>query len=448
MKIDRRLKVAVVGSGISGLSAAWLLSQRHDVTLYERAERLGGHSNTVMVTVGERQIPVDMGFIVFNRQTYPNLTALFAFLDVNTQPSDMSFAVSLDEGRFEYAGSLPGLFGQPRNIVRPRFWSMLADLVRFYRQATADGGRLDESLTLGDYLRAGKFGDAFRDHHLLPMASAVWSAAPSEILDYPAASFIRFHTNHGLLQMRRRPMWETVVGGAQSYVSRMMRGYWGRVALDAGVASVMRSEGGVRVTDMRGETEAYDRVVMATHADQTLSVLADASKRERDVLGAFRYSRNLAVLHTDASFMPKRRAVWSSWNYIGTKDVVSDVVSVTYWMNRLQTLPTDQQIFVTLNPGRPPRGGALLHSEVYDHPIFDAPSMAAQRELWSLQGRGNVWFAGAYFGAGFHEDGLQAGLAVAEALGGVRRPWSVANESGRIVCGPRLSEERDSEALT
>jgi predicted NAD/FAD-binding protein len=430
-----RLKVAVVGTGISGLSAAWLLSPRHDVTVYEQAERIGGHSNTVVASVGSRKIPVDTGFIVFNRSAYPNLTALFERLAVPTRTSDMSLAVSLHDGGLEYSGTgLLGLFAQRRNLFRPRFWSMLRDLIKFYRQATRDADLLtDETVSLGDYLAAGGYGAAFRDDHLLPMSSAIWSAPPREILSFPVATFIRFHRNHGLLQLTGRPAWETVVGGSTVYVQRLIQSFADRIRLDTAVVRVQRVAGGVVVTDSRGGSARYDHVVMATHANQALSAIANPTPDETELLGAFRYSRNLAVLHSDSSFMPRRRAAWSSWNYIGSRDAQADSVGVTYWMNRLQAIPDDTPLFLTLNPPRPLRAGSLHHSEVYDHPIFDAAAIAAQRRLWSLQGKGNLWYCGAHFGAGFHEDGLQAGLAVAEQLGGLRRPWNVPDESGRIV---------------
>jgi uncharacterized protein len=447
MSISPRFKIAIVGTGISGLSAAWLLSQRHDVTVYEKADRVGGHSNTIAVSVGDNSIPVDTGFIVFNRRSYPNLAALFDLLKVPTQLSEMSFGVSMDGGALEYSGSgISGVFGQPINLMRPRFWSMLADLLRFYQRAPLDVGLVeDEQTSLKDYLDKGKYGDAFRDDHLLPMASAIWSAAPTEMLSYPAASFIRFHENHGLLQLRHRPTWETVVGGSCNYVERLVGSIAGRIRLDTAVHKVRRLNGGVIVADSTGQSERYDHVVLGSHADQSLRMLADPSDGEKALLGAFRYSRNLAVLHTDDSFMPKRRAVWSSWNYIGSRDTTSDGVCVTYWMNRLQNIESVKSLFVTLNPPRPPRAGTLLHNEIYEHPVFDSKAISAQRKLWLMQGNRNTWFCGAYFGAGFHEDGLQAGLAVAEQLGGVRRPWLVSNESGRIVLTARTTNTQESE---
>ena len=449
MPNDIRHKIAVVGTGISGLSAAWLLSQRHDVTVYECGDRIGGHSNTVVVSVGGHAIPVDTGFIVFNRRTYPNLAAFFELLKVPTQVSEMSFGVSMDGGKLEYSGSgLSGIFGQRRNLVRPRFWSMLTDLVRFYRQAPMDAGLIDdENFTLGDYLKRSRYGEAFRNDHLLPMASAIWSATPAEMLSYPAAAFIRFHDNHGLLQLRHRPAWETVVGGSRNYVERLSSAIADRIRLDTAVHEVRRVNDGVIVSDSTGHSERYDHVVIGSHADQALNMLADSSDGEQKLLGAFRYSRNLAVLHTDESFMPKRRSVWSSWNYMGARDDTRDGVCVTYWMNRLQNNESEKPLFVTLNPKRPPRAGTLLHSEVYDHPIFDAKAIAGQRKLWLLQGNRNTWFCGAYFGAGFHEDGLQAGLAVAEQLGNVRRPWQVPNESGRIVLTARTTDAKEAAEL-
>jgi hypothetical protein len=443
-----RLKIAVVGTGISGLSAAWLLGRRHDVTIYEQAGRLGGHSNTVIAEVNRRRIPVDTGFIVFNRVTYPNLTALFEHLKVPTQVSDMSFAASLHEGNFEYSGGdLAGLVAQRRNLVRPKFWSMLSDLRKFYRNAVRDAAAPGfERVTLGAYLDAGGYRNAFRDYHLLPMGCAIWSSTPEDLLSYSALAFIRFHANHGLLQLAQRPVWETVTGGSIAYVTRLMESFAGHIKLDTAAVSIRRSVDGVRLSDSRGGTELFDHVVIATHADQALAALADPTAQERDLLGAIRYRRNLAVLHSDPSLMPRRRSVWGSWNYVGGHDLRGSDAHFTYWMNRLQAIPAEVPLFVTLNPRHRPRIGTLHHSESYDHPILDAGAIAAQRVLWRLQGAHRTWFCGAYFGSGFHEDGLQAGLAVAEQLGGVRRPWTIADESGRIVLAPSHVLETEREA--
>lgn len=439
-----RRRIAVVGSGISGLSAAWMLSRRHQVTLYEKDRRPGGHSNTVTVAAPGGPLPVDTGFIVYNAATYPNLVALFAHLAVDTLPTDMSFAVSLLSG-LEYSGNnFAGLFAQKRNLLRPRFWSMLSDLHRFYRSASRDARSVGDTITMREYLKAGGFGSAFRDDHLLPMAAAIWSAPCGAILDYPAAAFIRFHDNHGLLRLRDRPVWRTVRGGSRAYVEKLTCAL-SDVRTGTPVVSVERTSDGVLVRDAGGQADRFDDVVIAAHADQALALLAEPTAEERALLGAFRYSRNAAFLHSDATLMPRRRAVWSSWNYIegqGGRDMTSP--GVTYWMNRLQSLPGDRQYFVTLNPEREP--GQIWHRENYDHPLFDAAAIAAQRQLHRLQGRNGVWFCGSYFGAGFHEDGLQAGLAVAEAMGGVRRPWTVAAESDRICLGPMPEQNRELAA--
>ena len=434
------LDIAVIGTGIAGMACAWLLAAGHRVTVYECAERVGGHANTVDVATPAGDIPIDTGFIVYNEITYPNLTALFRHLGVPTQASDMSFAVSVDDGRLEYAGTdLRGLFAQPRNLLRPRFWGMLLDLLRFYRAAPCDLPRLERELgSLDDYLRAGGYGAALRDDHLLPMLAAVWSCPAADARRHPAAAFIRFCDNHGLLQVSDRPVWRTVQGGSRAYVARLTERFADRIRTNRAVLGIERLDEGVRVNSTTG-AHVYDHVVLACHADQALALLgAGATPREREILGAFRYTRNVGVLHTDAALMPRRRGAWASWNYLGRSGAEAEAAlpCVTYWMNRLQRLPAGTDYFVTLNPPRPPRPGTLLRSESYEHPVFDAGAIRAQRQLWSLQDDGGLWFCGAHFGAGFHEDGLQAGLAVAEQLGGVRRPWRVVNESGRIHVRP------------
>lgn len=428
---DRPLNIAVVGSGISGLSAAWLLSRRHRVTLMEADHRIGGHSHTV----DAGSTPVDTGFIVYNEKTYPNLTALFAHLDVPTRATEMTFAVSLDRGRLEYSGTgFNGIFAQRRNLLRPRFWSMLRDLVRFYRTAPGDLARL-RSETLGAYLDRHAYGEAFRDDHLYPMAAAIWSTPVRDIPDYPAAAFIRFCENHGLLNLGTRPLWRTVEGGSRAYVDRITRPFADRIVTGHPVRAIRRHANGVDIFRDAG-AELFDQVVIATHADQALRLLWDADDDERSILGAFGYRANDAVLHSDTSLMPKRRKTWSSWNYAAEGRAAAQQLSVTYWMNRLQHLDPAKPLFVTLNPIDEPDPALVIRRDRYEHPVFDGAAIAAQKRVWSLQGRRNAWFCGAYFGAGFHEDGLQAGLAVAEQLGGIRRPWSVENESGRIQIGP------------
>jgi len=422
------LNIAVVGSGISGLSAAWLLCRKHAVTLYEKETWLGGHSNTIDVAVcdeGATTRPVDTGFIVYNTQSYPNLIALFDHLGVETAPTEMSFSVSLGAGHYEYSGTgIGGLFGQPRNAVRLHHLQMLADIARFFREAPRDlANGFAKDLSLADYLTERGFSRAFIDHHILPMAAAIWSTPTADVLGYPAASFIRFFANHGLLQIRRRPQWRTVTGGSREYVRRLRNSFRGRIYQNVAVRRVTRSQSAASIVDSLGRIEHFDAVVLATHADQALALLGDADDPERAMLGAFRYARNEAVVHSDPAWMPRRRRLWSAWNFIGPADTDAGRLTVSYWMNRLQPLQSRTDIFVTLNPGHGLTQRAAAFQ--YEHPMFDAAALRAQRGLWRLQGRNRTWFAGSYFGYGFHEDGLEAGLAVAEELGGIARPWKV-----------------------
>ncbi|WP_240655222.1 NAD(P)/FAD-dependent oxidoreductase [Rhodovarius crocodyli] len=429
--MGKQRRVAVVGTGISGMSAAWLLSHAMDVTVYERENRTGGHSRTVDTPAG---VPVDMGFIVYNEATYPNLIALFRHLGVPTQASDMSFAVSLDGGRREYAGTdLRGLFAQPSNLLSPRFWGMLRDVLRFYRQAPLDAPGLEsELISLDEYLANQGFGPGFVQDHLLPMAAAIWSTPAGEVGAYPATAFIRFCENHGLLKLRDRPVWRTVSGGSREYVRRLTASFEHSIRRGCGAEAIRRDEDGVLVTDSSGATERYDEVVIATHAPQALAMLEDPSDSEAALLAALPTSPNRVVLHRDQTLMPRRGRAWASWNYLDRPD---GGLSVTYWMDLLQRLPGPERHFVTLNPGRTPRD--VLHEEHFAHPQFDAAAIRAQRALWSLQGTRRTWYCGAWFGAGFHEDGLQAGLAVAEQLGNMRRPWDVVPGSSRIHALPQ-----------
>ncbi len=433
--VEGRKNIAVIGSGVSGLSCAWLLSQRHKITLFEAAPRLGGHIHTVDALVDGRKIAVDTGFIVYNEATYPNLTALFAHIGAPTAPADMTFSVSLDRGDYEYAGSdLRGLLAQPGNVLKPRFWAMLGDLLRFYRRAPRDLPFMGAQ-TLGAYLDARHYTEAFRRDHLYPMAAAIWSTPAQKVGDQPAASLIRFCENHGLLRLTNRPVWRSCLGGSRTYVEKLIEPFREKIRLSTPVVTLRRDGTGVEVVVAGGEKSRFDHVVLATHADQALALLADPGDDESRILGAFRYARNEAVLHRDASFMPRRRAAWAAWNYLGDRDDASGP-SVTYWMNRLQQLGDAPPLLVTLNPRRQPRPELAIHSEFYEHPMSDLAAQPAQEKLWTLQGCRRTWFCGAHFGAGFHEDGLQAGLAVAEELGGLRRPWSVADESGRIFLRP------------
>lgn len=420
-----RPKVAVVGAGISGLSAAWLLRQACDVTLYEAEPRLGGHADTQCVEVEGEAIAVDTGFIVYNEVNYPNLVALFQTLGIETEPSDMSFGVSIGGGRLEYAGgSWPQLFAQKRNLLRPRFLAMLRDVLRFYREAPAllEGG--DESLTLGDYLARNRYSAAFVHDHLLPMGAAIWSSSVEGMRDFPACAFVRFFHNHGLLRLTGRPQWRTVSGGSHRYVARIAADLAGRILTGATVRAVTRDETGVWVHDHAGPARRFDRVVLAVHGDTALSLLDPPTEAERTVLSAVRYQDNAMVLHTDPALMPKRRAVWSSWNYLarGPADERREV-AVSYWMNRLQNLTTRRPLIVSLNPFAEPERRLVLVEKTYRHPQYDVAMLRAQSALPALQGADRVWFCGAWCGYGFHEDGIASAVRVAAAMG-VSAPWS------------------------
>lgn len=417
------MRVAVIGSGVAGLGAAWLLSGHHEVVLYERARRFGGHSDTREITVDGRSIAVDTGFIVYNEPNYPNLTALLAHLGVATEWSDMSFGVSLDGGRYEYGSGWLSFLGQRANLANPMHWRLLREITRFNREAPALLARAEDgTLSLGHYLEERGFCAPFTDRYLLPMAAAIWSASMRDMLDYPARTFVRFFANHGLLRVADHLRWRTVDGGSRTYVARLAEPLQARARLGIGATRIERGPAGVRVRDTAGHWDSFDRVIVATHGDQALALLGDASPRERTVLGAFRYTDNHAVLHRDPGLMPRRRRVWSSWNYVADAGTIDAPASLTYWMNRLQNLGAAPDIFVSLNPMRAPAPELTLAEMQYDHPLFDRAALAAQRALPALQGEGGVYFCGSYLGYGFHEDALAAGLDVAERLG-ARRPW-------------------------
>lgn len=426
-------RVAVIGAGVAGLASAWLLNQRFDVTLYERNDYLGGHTHTVSVHTPTGPLPVDTGFIVYNTPNYPQLCALFEHLGVQTQATDMSFSASLDDGAIEYASDV--LFGQRRNLLRPGHWRMLRDILRFYRDARRDlalADALPDTLTLDDYLRRSGYGEEMIQRFLLPMGAAIWSCPAETMRQFPASSLLRFFNNHGLVQVSRRPPWRTVVGGSWMYVKKLRASLARNVCIGQAVQRVWRHTDGVYVQAGNPPAERFDAVVIAAHADEALSMLGDALPRERAVLGAFRYQSNRALLHTDAGLMPRRRSVWSSWNYLSDTRGAQQAVSVTYWMNRLQRLDTAQDYFVSLNPLREPAPGTVIKEMDYAHPVFDLAALAAQRELPSIQGLDRVWFCGSYARYGFHEDALGSAVSTARLLG-VDTPWQAPLASDRPV---------------
>lgn len=425
------MKIAVIGSGVAGLGAAYALKDACDLTLYEKDDRLGGHANTVSIDYEGAAIDVDTGFIVFNERNYPNLCGLFEALGVETAATDMSFAFS--GGGMEWSSNFPrGVFAQKRNLANPGFLGMLAEIGRFNRQARLDldAGALGE-LTLGGYLRLRRFGPAFQARYLLPMGAAIWSSCEGAIGGVPAESFVRFFANHGLLQMVQ-PAWRTVRGGSRRYVERIGAGLGARVRAGSAVRRVRRTATGVEVVDGRGRVALYDQAILACHADQSLALLADADAEERAFLGAIRHAPNRAVLHRDPALMPRRRAAWGSWNALADP-AGAGPGGVTYWMNSLQGIDPTRPLFVSLNPPTEPDPALSFARFDYDHPRFDAAALAAQRRFHRIQGRGGVWHAGAWLGYGFHEDGLTAGVRVALGLGG-RVPWRFTDH--RIAGAP------------
>ncbi len=430
----RTQRIAVIGAGISGLASAWLLGQQHAVTLFEAAPTLGGHTNTVDVTLEGKTHPVDTGFLVFNDRTYPNLIALFALLGVESVETEMSFAVSLENPDLEWAGSsLATIFGQKRNLLRRRFWAMLSDILRFNRESTAWlATHPGEARSLGDFLKAGRYSASFADWYLLPMAAAIWSCPTGLMRDMPLATFIRFCQNHGLLQVFDRPIWRTVKGGGREYVRRIAA-QLEDIRLACPVASVTRREGKLDVAHAQG-VERFDQVVLACHSDQALAILGDtASSGQRDVLSAIRYQSNRAVLHTDPALLPRNRRLWSAWNYFAGAGRPGDqAVGVSYLINTLQPLPFETPVVVTLNPAREPDPAAILAEFDYAHPIFDGPAIAAQTRLPLVQGEGGVWLAGAWGSYGFHEDGLKSALRVANAMG-IKAPWQGAERAADLT---------------
>jgi uncharacterized protein len=410
------MRIAVVGSGIAGLGAAWRLSRAHEVVLFEAQDRLGGHTHTHRVVQAGREFAVDTGFIVFNRHNYPLLSGLFDELGVESQPTTMGFSVQDAASGLEYnATSLDALFCQRRNLLSPRFLRMVREIMRFYRESPALLEGAEAGPTLGEYLGANGYSAMFVRDHLVPMASALWSSPAERILEFPARYLVRFMANHRMLQVEGRPEWRVVRGGSSSYLRVLERQWSVQVRLSSPVRAVRREEGAVHLRTDAGE-EAFDQVVLACHSDEALSLLADPTRDERDVLGAIEYQDNDTVLHTDARLLPRRRAAWAAWNaYVPAEPGAACTVS--YCMNLLQSIESPEPFVVTLNRTEAIDPSRILARMRYRHPVYSHASVRAQALRNRINGLRRTWFAGAYWGFGFHEDGLRSGFEVADALG-------------------------------
>jgi predicted NAD/FAD-binding protein len=413
---DKPKKIAIIGTGIAGMSAAWLLNHHgHDVTLFEKNDYIGGHTNTVQ----EKGFPaIDTGFIVYNEWTYPNLIALFKELNVRTIEADMSYAVSLNNGEIEYSSN--ALFANPKNRFSPKYYQMIFDLIRFYKTSPKLLKTTDE-ITLSNYLKKHRYSQNFIDNHLYPMAAAIWSMGTEDIGNFPAQSFIRFFVNHGLFNLIKRPQWFTVLNGSREYVAKITKDFKDKIYLNEAVKNVT---GKTLTTDKDSYT--FDHIVFACHSDQASNILDVTHTAQKALLKQIPYAPNTAYLHQDENLMPKDKATWASWNSLTS---AGKTVSLTYWMNKLQSfIPSNQHYFVSLNPPVPPSADKTIKIIHYEHPVFSQDMDKAQKKIKKIQGNDNLWFCGAWCGYGFHEDGLVSGLKIAESISGKQRPWYIEAE--------------------
>ncbi|MFP4098780.1 MAG: NAD(P)/FAD-dependent oxidoreductase [Alphaproteobacteria bacterium] len=413
------MKIAIIGTGISGLGAAYLLAPYHDITVYEKNAYPGGHSRTIDLTLAGANTAVDTGFIVFNDWNYPNLIGLFKALNVPYKKSDMSFGVSINDGWLEYSSS--NMFAQKRNFIRPAYYGMLRDILRFNKRAKAYI-KGDPHITLQECLDALSMGEWFRRYYLLAMGAAIWSCPVETIMQFPARTFLQFFNNHGLLSVNNRPQWYTVIGGSRTYVLKITDTFKDKMKIDCAVKKVRATDQGHEVEDVRGDKIIYDQVVFACHANQALSLMEDPASY-RDVMSSFDYQNNKIIVHSDASFMPREKKSWASWVYLSeAREDKKSVVSLSYWMNNLQGLETGAPVIVTLNPGRRPQEDLIMDEHIFSHPVFDLKAVQAQDKIESIQGKSGTWFCGAYQRYGFHEDGLLSAVNVAKKMG-AKIPW-------------------------
>ena len=421
------MKIAIIGSGISGLSSALLLSQKHNITLFEINKRFGGHANTVDIMYKQSLIPVDTGFIVYNKLNYPNLIGFFNFLKVETINSDMSFAVSARDGQLEYSGSMTGIFAQKRNLLNIKFYKMLKDIIVFFLFGYKYAFQVKENESLGEYLKRCKFSEEFVNDHLIPMSSAIWSCPEKEILNFPAKTLLTFFKNHQLINFIFRPKWRTVKGGSKQYVNKVIeklkKNKKNKLVLNSKIKSIFSKNNKIEI-NLGKNTEIFDKVIMATHPDQTIKLIKNLDKKSTDILSKFKYQKNTVYLHSDKNLMPKNKKTWSSWNYISSKK--EEKSSVTYWMNLLQKINNSLNVFVSLNPYIIPSKSLTYKKIIYEHPIFNAKTNEAQSKMIEIQGKNNIFYAGAWLKYGFHEDGIASAVNISKTLN-VAVPWEQRN---------------------
>jgi predicted NAD/FAD-binding protein len=418
MKGKSAMKIAIIGTGISGLVTAYLLSRKHDITVFEADNRIGGHTHTVDVKRAESTVPVDTGFIVFNEKTYPHFIKLMALLGVAWQPSNMSFSVQCDMTGLVYCPStLNSLFAQRRNLIRPSFYRMLWDAIRFRRTSLSLLDATDDRMPISEYLEKNNYSRGFIEQFIIPMGASIWSSNPDRFMDFPVRYMVYFFHHHGFLNIRNQPQWRTIKGGSKQYIAPLINGFEDSIRLNCPVKKISRSDKNVTLTLANdGTLQVFDQVVIATHSDQALKLLADPSEAEHDILGDIPYQENLTVLHTDAAMMPACKAAWASWNYRQPKDKINRV-ALTYYMNLLQNLPPSQQFFVTLNMSHAIDTAKRIKELVYHHPIYDPKGLAARKRHAEINGTNRTWYCGAYWGYGFHEDGVNSALEVCKNFG-------------------------------
>ena len=419
------MKIGVIGSGVSGLVSALTLQEKFEVSLFEKNSKLGGHSNTVTIEQENNKYSVETGFIVLNDKNYPLFTSLLKHLNIGVNNSSMSFSVSVDKGQFEYSSSYIGLLGQTKNIIDPKYWGMLRDINYFYTNALKDVKDCPDNETLGQFLKRFNYSNKFIDYHLVPMTASIWSCPTKSILNFPIKSLLVFFENHKLLNIYNRPKWSTVNKGSREYVKKIQSLLKGKIYTNAKVNKISKSKEGIRVHYQDG-IKTFDKVILACHADQSSEILIENFSEEANLLKDFKYQKNTSILHSDINFMPKRKSVWSSWNYI-TETGNSGNLSITYWMNELQGINSPKPILLSLNPKILPNPDLIYGQYSYSHPILDNNAINIQKKLSSIQGKNNLWFCGAWTGFGFHEDGVKSAVEIANSHD-IDLPWFQSKE--------------------